>query len=52
MFVDCYVLIGEVNLVGYSMGVNVVCLYVGVWLECVCWVVDFEGFGFVLVCVE
>lgn len=52
VFVDCYVLIGEVNLVGYSMGVNVVCLYVGVWLECVCWVVDFEGFGFVLVCVE
>jgi pimeloyl-ACP methyl ester carboxylesterase len=36
---------GEVNLVGHSMGANVVCLYAGVRPERVRRVVDLEGFG-------
>jgi pimeloyl-ACP methyl ester carboxylesterase len=36
---------GEVNLVGHSMGANVVCLYAGIRPERVRRVVDLEGFG-------
>ncbi|WP_173819634.1 alpha/beta fold hydrolase [Paraburkholderia piptadeniae] len=43
--VDHYAPTGEVNLVGHSMGANVVCLYAGVRPERVRRVVDLEGFG-------
>jgi pimeloyl-ACP methyl ester carboxylesterase len=43
--VDHYVPHGAVNLVGHSMGANVVCLYAGVRPERVRRVVDLEGFG-------
>ncbi|KDB07519.1 hypothetical protein LIG30_0227 [Burkholderia sp. lig30] len=43
--VDHYAPAGEVNLVGHSMGANVVCLYAGVRPERVRRVVDLEGFG-------
>jgi pimeloyl-ACP methyl ester carboxylesterase len=36
---------GQVNLIGHSMGANVVCLYAGVRPERVRRVVDLEGFG-------
>jgi pimeloyl-ACP methyl ester carboxylesterase len=42
---DHYAPTGEVNLVGHSMGANVVCLYAGVRPERVRRVVDLEGFG-------
>jgi pimeloyl-ACP methyl ester carboxylesterase len=42
---DHYVPSGEVNLVGHSMGANVVCLYAGARPERVRRVVDLEGFG-------
>ena len=42
---DHYAPSGEVNLVGHSMGANVVCLYAGVRPERVRRVVDLEGFG-------
>lgn len=45
VIIDYYQLEGQVILVGYSLGVNVVCLYVGIWFECVWCVVDLEGFG-------
>ncbi|WP_323120680.1 alpha/beta fold hydrolase [Burkholderia alba] len=43
--IDHYTPDGEVNLVGHSMGANVVCLYAGVRPERVRRVVDLEGFG-------
>ncbi|OXI90948.1 alpha/beta hydrolase [Burkholderia sp. AU31652] len=43
--VDHYAPAGEVNLVGHSMGANVVCLYAGARPERVRRVVDLEGFG-------
>ncbi|KAB0649845.1 alpha/beta fold hydrolase, partial [Burkholderia diffusa] len=43
--VDHYAPTGEVNLVGHSMGANVVCLYAGARPERVRRVVDLEGFG-------
>ena len=43
--VDHYAPSGEVNLVGHSMGANVVCLYAGARPERVRRVVDLEGFG-------
>lgn len=42
---DAYAPAGPVNLVGHSMGANVVCLYSGVRPERVRRVVDLEGFG-------
>jgi len=42
---DHYAPHGEVNLIGHSMGANVVCLYAGVRPERVRRVVDLEGFG-------
>jgi pimeloyl-ACP methyl ester carboxylesterase len=42
---DHYAPTGEVNLVGHSMGANVVCLYAGVRPQRVRRVVDLEGFG-------
>ncbi|HTH59106.1 MAG TPA: alpha/beta hydrolase [Paraburkholderia sp.] len=42
---DHYAPDGEVNLVGHSLGANVVCLYAGVRPERVRRVVDLEGFG-------
>lgn len=42
---DHYAPEGQVNLVGHSMGANVVCLYAGVRPERVRRVVDLEGFG-------
>lgn len=42
---DRYAPTGEVNLVGHSLGANVVCLYAGVRPERVRRVVDLEGFG-------
>jgi pimeloyl-ACP methyl ester carboxylesterase len=42
---DYYAPSGEVNLVGHSMGANVVCLYAGVRPERVRRVIDLEGFG-------
>lgn len=42
---DHYAPSGEVNLVGHSMGANVVCLYAGARPERVRRVVDLEGFG-------
>jgi pimeloyl-ACP methyl ester carboxylesterase len=42
---DHYAPTGEANLVGHSMGANVVCLYAGVRPERVRRVVDLEGFG-------
>jgi pimeloyl-ACP methyl ester carboxylesterase len=42
---DHYAPSGEVNLVGHSMGANIVCLYAGVRPERVRRVVDLEGFG-------
>ena len=42
---DHYAPEGEVNLVGHSMGANVVCLYAGLRPERVRRVVDLEGFG-------
>lgn len=42
---DHYAPAGQVNLVGHSMGANVVCLYAGVRPERVRRVVDLEGFG-------
>ena len=42
---DHYAPSGQVNLVGHSMGANVVCLYAGVRPERVRRVVDLEGFG-------
>lgn len=42
---DHYAPEGEVNLVGHSLGANVVCLYAGVRPERVRRVVDLEGFG-------
>lgn len=43
--IDHYAPAGEVNLVGHSMGANVVCLYAGARPERVRRVVDLEGFG-------
>ncbi|MBN3736957.1 alpha/beta hydrolase, partial [Burkholderia sp. Tr-20390] len=43
--VDHYAPAGEVNLVGHSMGANVVCLYAGARPERVRRVGDLEGFG-------
>ncbi|WP_261543815.1 alpha/beta fold hydrolase [Burkholderia multivorans] len=43
--VDHYAPTGPVNLVGHSMGANVVCLYAGARPERVRRVVDLEGFG-------
>ncbi|MBY4673116.1 alpha/beta hydrolase [Burkholderia multivorans] len=43
--VDHYAPTGAVNLVGHSMGANVVCLYAGARPERVRRVVDLEGFG-------
>ncbi|WP_027793522.1 alpha/beta fold hydrolase [Paraburkholderia acidipaludis] len=40
-----YAPVGEVNLVGHSMGANISCLYAGVRPERVRRVVDLEGFG-------
>jgi pimeloyl-ACP methyl ester carboxylesterase len=45
VLLDRYAPTGEVNLVGHSMGANVVCLYAGVRPERVRRVVDLEGFG-------
>ncbi|MGV2287443.1 alpha/beta hydrolase [Trinickia sp. YCB016] len=42
---DHYAPTGQVNLVGHSMGANVVCLYAGARPERVRRVVDLEGFG-------
>ncbi|MEM5439224.1 alpha/beta fold hydrolase [Paraburkholderia diazotrophica] len=42
---DHYAPTGEVNLVGHSMGANIVCLYAGVRPERVRRVIDLEGFG-------
>lgn len=42
---DHYAPAGEVNLVGHSLGANVVCAYAGVRPERVRRVVDLEGFG-------
>ncbi|MCO8588938.1 alpha/beta fold hydrolase [Burkholderia multivorans] len=42
---DHYAPTGAVNLVGHSMGANVVCLYAGARSERVRRVVDLEGFG-------
>ncbi|CAG4886179.1 alpha/beta fold hydrolase [Paraburkholderia gardini] len=42
---DHYAPSGEVNLIGHSMGANVVCLYAGARPERVRRVVDLEGFG-------
>ena len=42
---DHYAPTGQVNLVGHSMGANVVCMYAGVRPERVRKVVDLEGFG-------
>lgn len=42
---DHYAPTGQVDLVGHSMGANVVCLYAGVRPERVRRVVDLEGFG-------
>lgn len=42
---DYYAPQGEVNLVGHSLGANVVCFYAGVRPERVRRVVDLEGFG-------
>lgn len=42
---DHYAPTGEVNLVGHSMGANIVCVYAGVRPERVRRVVDLEGFG-------
>src|SRR5258708_39693511 len=42
---DHYAPTGEANLIGHSMGANVVCLYAGVRPERVRRVVDLEGFG-------
>ncbi|HWT35107.1 MAG TPA: alpha/beta fold hydrolase, partial [Paraburkholderia sp.] len=42
---DHYAPTGEVNLVGHSMGANIVCLYAGVRPDRVRRVVDLEGFG-------
>lgn len=42
---DHYAPRGQVNLVGHSLGANVVCLYAGVRPERVRRVVDLEGFG-------
>jgi pimeloyl-ACP methyl ester carboxylesterase len=42
---DHYAPTGEVNLIGHSMGANIVCLYAGVRPERVRRVVDLEGFG-------
>ncbi|MBN3762798.1 alpha/beta hydrolase [Burkholderia sp. Ac-20365] len=42
---DHYAPTGAVNLVGHSMGANIVCLYAGVRPERVRRVVDLEGFG-------
>ncbi|MHA7165884.1 alpha/beta fold hydrolase, partial [Burkholderia pseudomallei] len=43
--IDHYTPDGEVNLVGHSMGANVVCLYAGARPQRVRRVVDLEGFG-------
>jgi pimeloyl-ACP methyl ester carboxylesterase len=43
--IDHYTPDGEVNLVGHSMGANVVCLYAGARPRRVRRVVDLEGFG-------
>jgi pimeloyl-ACP methyl ester carboxylesterase len=43
--VDHYAPVGQVNLVGHSMGANVACLYAGARPERVRRVVDLEGFG-------
>ncbi|MEX3852822.1 alpha/beta fold hydrolase [Paraburkholderia sp. BR10923] len=43
--IDHYAPDGEVNLVGHSLGANVVCLYAGVRPQRVRRVVDLEGFG-------
>lgn len=42
---DHYAPVGQVNLVGHSMGANVACLYAGARPERVRRVVDLEGFG-------
>jgi pimeloyl-ACP methyl ester carboxylesterase len=42
---DHYAPTGQVNLIGHSMGANVVCLYAGARPERVRRVVDLEGFG-------
>ncbi|RDU97888.1 alpha/beta fold hydrolase [Trinickia dinghuensis] len=42
---DHYAPTGQVNLVGHSMGANVICLYAGARPERVRRVVDLEGFG-------
>jgi pimeloyl-ACP methyl ester carboxylesterase len=42
---DHYAPSGEVNLIGHSMGANVVCLYAGIRPDRVRRVVDLEGFG-------
>jgi pimeloyl-ACP methyl ester carboxylesterase len=42
---DHYAPTGQVNLIGHSMGANVVCLYAGTRPERVRRVVDLEGFG-------
>ncbi len=49
---DYYAPEGQVNLVGHSMGANVVCLYAGVRPERVRRVVDLEGFGLAPACAE
>ena len=43
--IDHYQPDGQVDLVGHSMGANVVCIYAGVRPERVRRVVDLEGFG-------
>ncbi|AOK46658.1 MULTISPECIES: alpha/beta fold hydrolase [Burkholderia] len=43
--IDHYTPDGEVNLIGHSMGANVVCLYAGARPQRVRRVVDLEGFG-------
>lgn len=45
VLLDRYAPTGQVDLVGHSMGANVVCLYAGVRPERVRRVVDLEGFG-------
>ncbi len=45
VLLDHYAPTGQVNLVGHSMGANVVCLYAGARPERVRRVVDLEGFG-------
>lgn len=47
---DHYAPVGQVNLVGHSMGANVVCLYAGTRPERVRRVVDLEGFGLAPAC--